>query len=58
MSMQLTPPEKIIIERMIYQDNIFASIACHLDRSASTVAREVLHLNTDDVVLSPKLIKH
>jgi IS30 family transposase len=43
MSIQLTLPEKIIIERMIHQDYTFASIARHLDHSASTVAREVLH---------------
>ena len=43
MSKQLSLPERIIIERMLHQDYTFASIARALERSASTVAREVLH---------------
>ena len=43
MASQLTLPERIVIERMIHQDFTFASIARTLDRSASTIAREVLH---------------
>ena len=43
MATQLSLPERMIIERMILQDLTFASIARNLDRSASTVAREVLH---------------
>lgn len=40
---QLSLPERIIIERMLHQDYTFASIGRALDRSASTIAREVLH---------------
>jgi len=43
MPKQLSLPERIIIERMLHQDYSFASIARVLERSASTVAREVLH---------------
>ena len=43
MATQLSLPERIIIERMIHLDYTFASIARNLNRSASTVAREVLH---------------
>ena len=43
MAKQLSLPERIIIERMIHQDYSFASIGRNLDRSASTIAREVLH---------------
>ena len=43
MPKQLSLPERIIIERMLHQDYSFASIARALERSASTVAREVLH---------------
>ena len=43
MAKQLSLPERIIIERMIHQDYSFASIGRALDRSASTIAREVLH---------------
>ena len=43
MATQLSLPERIIIERMIHQDYSFASIARNLNRSASTIAREVLH---------------
>ncbi len=43
MATQLSLPERIIIERMVHQDYSFATIARHLDRSASTIAREVLH---------------
>ena len=35
MSIQLTLPEKFIIERMIHQDYTFASIARHLECSVS-----------------------
>lgn len=42
-SKQLTLPERIIIEQMIHHDYSFASIGRNLDRSASTIAREVLH---------------
>ncbi len=43
MATQLSLPERMIIERMIHQDYTFASIARNLDRSSSTIAREVLH---------------
>lgn len=43
MSNQLSFPERIVIEKMIHQDYTFASIARNLERSAFTVAREVLH---------------
>ena len=43
MPKQLSLPERIIIERMIHQDFTFATISRNLCRSASTVAREVLH---------------
>jgi len=43
MSKQLSLPERIIIERMIHQDHSFASIGRVLERSASTIAREVIH---------------
>lgn len=43
MPKQLSLPERIIIERMLHQDYSFASIARNLDRSASTIAREVMH---------------
>lgn len=43
MPKQLSLPERIIIERMLHQDYSFASVARALERSASTVAREVLH---------------
>ncbi len=43
MATQLSLPERIMIERMIHQDYSFASIGRNLDRSASTIAREVLH---------------
>lgn len=43
MPKQLSLPERIIIERMILQDYSFATIGRNLDRSASTIAREVLH---------------
>ena len=40
---QLSLPERIVIEQMIHRDLSFASIGRNLDRSASTIAREVLH---------------
>ena len=43
MPKQLSLSERIIIENMVRQDHSFAAIARNLDRSASTVAREVLH---------------
>ena len=43
MPKQLSLPERMIIERMVHQDYSFATIARTLERSASTVAREVLH---------------
>lgn len=43
MPKQLSLPERIIIEQMLHKDHTFASIARALERSASTVAREVLH---------------
>lgn len=43
MSKQLSLPERIIIERMVHLDYSFATIARNLHRSASTIAREVLH---------------
>ncbi len=43
MPKQLSLPERIIIEQMLHKDYSFASIARALERSASTVAREVLH---------------
>ena len=41
MPKQLFLPERIIIERMIHQDYSFATIGRHLNRSGSTIAREV-----------------
>ena len=43
MPKQLSLSERIIIERMLSQDFTFASIARRLNRSASTISREVLH---------------
>lgn len=43
MAKQLSLPERYVIERMLHQDYSFASIGRNLDRSASTIAREVLH---------------
>lgn len=43
MSTQLTLPERAFIERMIYNDYSFAAIGRSLERSPSTIAREVLH---------------
>ena len=43
MPKQLSLPERIVIEQMIHKDYSFASIGRNLDRSASTIAREVLH---------------
>lgn len=43
MAKQLSLPERIVIEQMIHKDYSFASIGRNLDRSASTIAREVLH---------------
>lgn len=41
MAKQLSLSERIVIERMISQDFTFATIARHLDRSATTISREV-----------------
>ncbi len=41
MAKQLSLSERIVIERMITQDFTFATIARHLNRSASTISREV-----------------
>ena len=43
MAKQLSLPERIIIEKMIHQDYSFATIGRHLNRSASTISREVLN---------------
>ena len=43
MAKQLSLPERIIIENMIHKDYSFASIARNLNRSPSTIAREVLN---------------
>lgn len=43
MPKHLSLSERIIIENMVRQDYSFASISRNLDRSASTIAREVLH---------------
>lgn len=43
MAKQLSLPERYVIERMLHQDYSFASIGRNLNRSASTIAREVLH---------------
>lgn len=43
MAKQLSLSERIIIEQMIHKDYSFASIGRNLNRSASTIAREVLH---------------
>ena len=43
MAKQLSLPERIINEQMIHKDYSFASIGRNLDRSASTIAREILH---------------
>lgn len=43
MPKQLSLSERIIIENMVRQDYSFAAIARNLNRSASTIAREVLH---------------
>ena len=41
MSKQLSLSERIIIERMLAQNYTFATIARKLERSASTITREV-----------------
>ncbi|MBR0469272.1 MAG: IS30 family transposase [Mogibacterium sp.] len=41
MAKQLSLSERIVIERMITQDFTFATIARHLNRSATTISREV-----------------
>ncbi len=43
MAKQLSLPERYVIERMLHQDYSFASIGRNIDRSASTIAREILH---------------
>ena len=43
MAKQLSLSERITIERMLQSDYTFASIARKLDRSASTISREVLN---------------
>lgn len=43
MPTQLTLSERMIIERMLHRDMSFASIGRALERSPSTIAREVLH---------------
>lgn len=43
MTRQLSLSERYIIERMIHNDYTFASIGRKLNRSASTISREVLH---------------
>ena len=43
MSKHLSLQERIIIERMIGQGFSFATIARQLERSPSTIAREILH---------------
>ncbi|MCQ2538615.1 MAG: IS30 family transposase [Lachnospiraceae bacterium] len=43
MTKQLSLSERIVIEQMIHRDYSFASIGRNLNRSASTIAREVLH---------------
>ena len=51
MSKQLSLSERIIIERMLAQNYTFATIARKLERSASTITREVKNyhcfINTD-----------
>ena len=42
MPKQLSLSERIIIERMISKDYSFASIGRNLERSASTISREVI----------------
>lgn len=42
MPKQLTLSERIVIERMLSQDYTFASIARRLERSSSTISREIL----------------
>ena len=49
MAKQLSLPERYVIERMLHQDYSFASIGRNLDRSP---------IPPDEVILSPKLIKH
>ena len=41
MSKQLSLSERIVIERMLAQNYTFATIARKLERSASTITREV-----------------
>jgi len=43
MAKQLSLSERIIIEQMIHKDYSFASIGRNLERSASTIAREIIH---------------
>lgn len=43
MSKQLSLSERMIIERMLHNDYTFASISRKLERSASTISREVLN---------------
>lgn len=58
MAKQLSLPERIINEQMIHKDYSFASIGRNLDRSASTIAREILHYRcfTSRILLLAKMI--
>ena len=57
MAKQLSLPERIIIEKMIHQNYSFATIGRHLNRSASTVARE-FHLTFVITGSHRQLTKH
>ena len=59
MPKQLSLSERIIIERMISKDYSFASIGINLERSASTISREVIKYRCFvDRILSAMMLEY
>ena len=59
MPKQLSLSERIIIERMISKDYSFASIGRNLERSASTISREVIKYRCFvDRILSAMMLEY
>lgn len=59
MPKQLSLSERIIIERMISKDYSFASIGRNLERSASTISREVIKCRCFvDRILSAMMLEY
>ena len=69
MAKQLSLPERIVIEQMIHKDYSFASIGRNLDKTPFDLmdsadekkllsALNLSPIPPDEVILSPKLIKH